>query len=278
MRTIPARTVIDAVARMAIDAAYCLNPDLVRALTSALTTEKSAVGIDVLSQIIENARIAAKGEFPVCQDTGLAILFVTTGEDVRVEGGLRAALEEGVRLGYRDGFLRKSVCDSFTRQNTGDNAPPVIHIDLVPGDKLVIDLLAKGGGSENMSRAAVLSPSAGEPGVVEFIIDTVRAGGVNACPPLIVGVGIGGNLEVAATLAKKSLLRRIGEPSADERLAHIESDALAKINELGIGPGGFGGTTTALAVHALAAPSHIASLPVAVILECHAHRHGHIEL
>ena len=232
----------------------------------------------MLGQILKNAEIAREGKFPLCQDTGLAVLFVEMGEDVRVKGGLRAALTEGVRKGYDHGYLRRSVCDPFTRENTGDNTPAVIHIDIVPGDRLAIDFLAKGGGAENMSRAAVLPPSAGEQGIIDYAVETVRAGAVNACPPLIVGVGIGGDLELAAIMAKKALTRPVGEPSRQANLAKLEAEAFRPISELGIGPAGLGGDTTALAVHALAAPCHIASLPVAVVLECHAHRHRRIVL
>ncbi len=277
-RVIPAETVINAVAQLAADVNYVLGEDVVRAVRAALQRETSPTGREALEQVLQNAEIAGQGKFPICQDTGLAVLFVELGEDVRVEGGLRAALTEGVRRGYDQGCLRKAVCDPFTRQNTGDNTPAVIHIDVMPGDKLVIDLLAKGGGAENMSRAAVLAPSAGEQGVIDYAVETVRLGAVNACPPITVGIGIGGDLELAATLAKKALTRPLGEPAADRRLAKIEAAALERINRLGIGPAGLGGDVTALAVHAIAAPCHIASLPVAVVLECHAHRHGRIVL
>ena len=278
MRSLPAKTVTDAIARTAIEVNYVLDDAFVRAVKLAMERESSPTGCEVLAQILKNAAIAEKGTFPLCQDTGLAVLFVELGEGVRVDGGLRAALTEGVRRGYADGALRKAVCDPFTRQNTGDNTPCVIHVDIVPGDKLTVDLLAKGGGSENMSRAAVLAPGAGEEGVVEYAVETVRAGAVNACPPLVVGIGIGGDLELAATIAKKALTRPLGMASDDPRLARIEERALVEINNLGIGPAGLGGNTTALAVHAAAAPCHIASLPVAVVLECHAHRHGRIVL
>jgi len=278
VRTIPAQDVIDAVARMVIEAAYALGEDMVRAIERALETESSPVGRDVLGQILKNAGISREGRFPLCQDTGLAVLFVEIGEQVRVEGGLNAALTEGVRVGYADGFLRKGVCDPFSRENTGDNTPAVIHVNLVPGDGLVVDFLAKGGGCENMSRAGVLTPAAGEEGVVDYVVEVVREGAVNACPPITVGLGIGGDLELAAIIAKKALTRPVGEPSGDPQLAQIEAAALARINQLGIGPAGLGGDTTALAVHAAAVPCHIASLPVAVVIECHAHRHGRIEL
>jgi len=278
VRTIPAQDVIGAVAAAAIDANYALGEDVVRAVEKALDAESSPVGRDVLAQILENARIARQGKLPLCQDTGLAVLFVEIGEDVRVEGGLNAALTGGVRKGCADGYLRSGVCDPFSRENTGDNTPAVIHVDIVPGDRLVIDFLAKGGGSENMSRAFVLPPSAGEEGVIGYAVEVVRAGAVNACPPVMVGIGIGGDLEFAAKIAKKALTRPLGEPSGDARLAKIEAAALERINRLGIGPAGLGGSATALAVHAAAAPCHIASLPVAVVIECHAHRHRRIEL
>ena len=278
MRTIPAQELIDAVAEMVTGANYAFTDDMVRAVEKALETESSPVGRDVLGQILQNAAISREGKFPLCQDTGLPIFFVALGEDVRVEGGLNAALTEGVRAGYGDGYLRNGVCDPFSRTNTGDNTPAVIHVDLVPGDALAIDFLAKGGGAENMSRAAVLPPAAGEEGVLDYAVETVRTGAVNACPPITVGLGIGGDLELAAKLAKKALVRPLGEPSNDPQLAKIEAAALERINRLGIGPAGLGGDTTALAVHAAAVPCHIASLPVAVVLECHSHRHGRIEL
>ena len=278
MRTIPARDVIDAVAKMAAEANYTLGDDMVRAIEKALGTESSPVGRDVLGQILRNADISREGKFPLCQDTGLAVLFVEIGEQVRVEGGLNAALTEGVRVGYADGFLRKGVCDPFSRENTGDNTPVVIHMNLVPGHGLVIDFLAKGGGCENMSRAGVLTPATGEEGVVDYAVDVVREGAVNACPPITVGLGIGGDLELAAIIAKKALTRPVGEPSDDPQLAAIEAAVLDRVNALGIGPAGLGGDTAALAVHAAAVPCHIASLPVAVVIECHAHRHGRIEL
>ena len=278
LRTIPAQAVIDAVARAAIDANYFLERDVLDALQGAMDTETSPVGRDVLGQILRNAEIAGEGKFPICQDTGLAVVFVEMGEGVRVEGGLNAALTEGVRKGNADGYLRRTVCDPFTRENTGDSTPATIHVDLVPGDKLVIEFLAKGGGSENMSRAGVLTPAAGIDGVIDYVVETVRAGAVNACPPLTVGVGIGGDLEAAAIIAKKALARPLGQPANEERLARIEAEMLERINRLGIGPGGLGGRTTALAVHAAMLPCHIASLPVAVALQCHAHRHRRIEL
>ena len=278
MRIIPAEALINAVAQAFVDINYVLPGDVLAALRRVREAETSPVGRQALDQIIANAGIARQGRFPLCQDTGLPVLFVELGEDARVEGGLRNALQEAIRQGTAKGYLRRTVCDPFTRRNTGDNTPAVIHLDLVPGDRLVIDLLAKGGGAENMSRAVVLTPAAGPDGVVALAVETVRGGAVNACPPITVGIGVGGDLEVAAILAKKALTRPLGQPSADPQLAELEARALDRINRLGIGPGGLGGRTTALAVHAAAAPCHIASLPVAVVLQCHAHRSKRITL
>lgn len=278
LRTINANTAINAVANAAIEINYQLGADVISALERAIKIETSATGLEVLEQILQNAKVARAGQFPLCQDTGLAIAFVQMGEDVRVEGGLRAAVTDGIRQGYSEGYLRKAICDPFTRENTGDNTPAVIHIEVIPGDALVIDLIAKGGGAENMSRAASLPPSAGEKGVIEYAVETVRVGGVNACPPLVIGVGVGGDLELAAHMAKRALARRVGEPSVEPHIAALERKILAEVNRLGIGPGGLGGKVTALAVRAIAAPCHIASLPVAVVLECHSHRHRRIVL
>ncbi len=278
MRTIPAIEVIGSVATAFAEMNYVLDQDMLRALRRALELESSPLGRDALAQIIRNADIAREGVFPICQDTGLAVIFADLGEGARVEGGLRPAITEGVRRATAEGYLRRTVCDPFTRENTGDGTPAVVHIDLVPGDRLVLDILAKGGGSENMSRAAVLSPAAGASGIVDYAVETARAGAVNACPPITVGIGIGGDLEHAAKLAKKALARPLGRPSPEPRLAEIEAETLDRINRLGIGPGGLGGDATALAVHAAAAPCHIASLPVAVVLQCHAHRWRRVEL
>jgi fumarate hydratase subunit alpha len=278
MRIIPAQDVIRAVAHAAVEANYHLEPDLLDALNRARQQETSAIGREALDQILENARIAGEGTFPVCQDTGLSVVFVELGEEARVEGGLREAITEGVRLGVGEGYLRRTVCHPFTRANTGDSTPAILHIDLVPGDRLVIEYLAKGGGSENMSRAGMLTPAAGIDGVVDYVVETVRHGAVNACPPISIGVGIGGDLEMAAILAKKSLARPLGQPSEEPSCAEIEHRVLEAVNKLGIGPAGLGGRITALAVHAVQIPCHIASLPVAAVLQCHAHRHRRIEL
>ena len=278
MRTIPAADVIGSVATAFAEINYVLDEDMLRVLRQALEAESSPLGREALAQILKNAEIAREGAFPICQDTGLAVIFAELGEDARVEGGLRPAVTEGARKATAEGYLRRTVCDPFTRENTGDGTPAIVHIDLVPGERLVLDILAKGGGSENMSRAAVLPPYAGAPGIIEYTVETVRAGAVNACPPITVGIGIGGDLEHAAKLAKKALARPLGRPSSEPRLAAIEAETLAGINRLGIGPGGLGGDVTALAVHAVAAPCHIASLPVAVVLQCHAHRWRRVEL
>jgi fumarate hydratase subunit alpha len=278
MRVISAQDVIDAVAGAAVGANYHLEADLLDALNAAREREESPIGRNALDQIIKNAAIAEEGKFPVCQDTGLSVVFVELGEEARVDGGLNAAITAGVRKGVEEGYLRRTVCDPFTRANTGDSTPPIIHVSLVPGDGLVIEYLAKGGGSENMSRAGMLTPAAGIDGVIDYVVETVRTGAVNACPPISVGVGIGGDLEMAAILAKKTLARPLGEPSDEPRCAEIEERVLAALNKLGIGPAGLGGRVTALAVHAELMPCHIASLPVAVVLQCHAHRHRRIEL
>jgi len=215
----------------------------------------------------------------MCQDTGVAILFVELGQEVSVKGdGLHQALEEGIRQGYKEGFLRKSVCHPFTRKNTGDNTPIIVHLDLVSGDKLKIWVVPKGGGSENMSRLFMLPPSAGWAGVKEKIVQTVAEAGPNPCPPTIIGVGIGGNFEQCAILAKKSLLRTLGTPNPDPELDEIEQELLTEINKTGVGPQGLGGRVTSLAVHILMMPCHIASLPLAVNIQCHASRHVEVVL
>ena len=279
-RTIAFETIAEAVAQAAIDAARVLPDDVLAALRRARAEETSPVAREILDSLIENARIARDERMPLCQDTGLAVFFVRLGAEARVSGGLLTdALNEGVRRGYQRGFLRKSVLgDPLRRVNTGDNTPAVIHFEPVPGDELTIDFLAKGGGAENMSRAAGLTPAQGRRGVIDFAVETVRAAGASPCPPVVVGVGIGGTLEKAAILAKRALLRPLGEPNADPDLKGLEQDLLREINALGIGPQGFGGDTTALGVHVEAFPCHIASLPVAVNIECHSHRSRRIRL
>jgi fumarate hydratase subunit alpha len=275
MRRINAKRITATVKKLFIEANTALGEDMVSALRYALQQEESPIGKQVLEKILQNADIACREAMPICQDTGLAVLFVEMGQDVRIVGGdLRAAIEEGVRQAYEDGYLRKSLCDPLTRINTGDNTPAVIHMDIVPGDKLRIIAMPKGGGSENMSAAQMLTPSAGINGIKKFVMETVEKAGANPCPPIIVGVGIGGSLEQACILAKKALLRPVGKTNpSDDRLAQMEKELYTRINELGIGPAGLGGKVTTLAVHAEMMPCHIASLPVAVNIQCHVARH-----
>ena len=275
MRRIDAKRVTASVKKLFIEANTSLGADMVSALRYALQQEESPIGKQVLEKILQNADIACREAMPICQDTGLAVLFVEMGQDVRIVGGaLRAAIEEGVRQAYEDGYLRKSLCDPLTRTNTGDNTPAVIHMDIVPGDKLRIIAMPKGGGSENCSAAQMLTPALGINGIKKFVMETVEKAGANPCPPIIVGVGIGGSLEQACILAKKALLRPVGKTNpSDDRLAQMEKELYTRINELGIGPAGLGGKVTTLAVHAEMMPCHIASLPVAVNIQCHVARH-----
>ena len=275
MREIEYDKIVETVKNLAIESNSVLSEEMYRALEDALEREKSPVGREVLKQILENDKIARNELIPMCQDTGVAVIFVEVGEDVRIKGGhLKDALIEGVRKGYVEGYLRKSVVkDPLRRVNTGDNTPPVIHFDIVPGDKLKIMFAPKGGGGENMSRAVIFPPSAGIEGVKKFIIDTVTDAGGNPCPPIIVGVGIGGDFEMSAILAKKSLFRKVGQRHPDPFYAQLELELLEEINKIGIGPMGLGGMTTALDVHIEYYPCHIASIPVAVNIQCHANRH-----
>jgi len=274
-RKIDSKLITETVKKLFIEANINLGQDVICSLQDALAREESPLGRQVLEKIIDNAEIAHREKMPICQDTGLAVLFIEIGQDVHIIGGdLRAAIEEGVRQAYQDGFLRKSVCDPLTRKNTQDNTPAIIHIDIVPGDRLKIIAMPKGGGSENMSAAQMLTPAAGSEGIKNFVVEKVKQAGANPCPPIIVGVGIGGSLEEASVLAKKALLRPVGEVNNnDERLAQMEKDLLDSINKLGIGPGGLGGRISALAVHIEMLPCHIASLPVAVNIQCHVARH-----
>ncbi len=245
------------------------------AFENALQTEISLTGKDILKQLLENARIARENDVPMCQDTGFAVVFLELGQEVNITGGfLYDAVNEGVRKGYTEGYLRKSIVNHpLQRINTGDNTPAVIHTTVVPGDKLTITVAPKGGGSENMSAIRMLKPAEGREGVKKFILETVKNAGPNPCPPIIVGVGMGGTFEKAALLAKQALLRPLGEPHPEPDIADLESELLEEINKTGIGPQGLGGKTTALAVHILTYPCHIASLPVAVNINCHAARH-----
>lgn len=274
MREVSAAEITHVVKDLFIDANINLGEDVLAAFHRALETEESPTGKEVLHELIENARIAKEEVVAICQDTGLAVVFVELGQDCHVAGGdLIEAINHGVRQGYQEGYLRKSACHCFTRKNTGDNTPAVIHLEIVPGSTIKIIAAPKGGGSENMSRVMMLTPSVGLTGVKDFIVQRVKDGGANPCPPVIVGAGIGGTFEQAALIAKKALLRPIGSTNPDAEAAAIEEDLLQRINKLGIGPQGYGGRTTALAVHVAMIPCHIASLPVAVNIQCHAHRH-----
>ncbi len=279
MREIHVDDIVDAVQYLAIKANIELGDDMLDALQDAVNKEESPAGRDALKNLLENAKIAREDSIPICQDTGLAVVFVEIGQEVHVIGGsLKEAINEGVRLGYRNGYLRKSTCDPFTRKNIGDNTPAVIHFDIVEGDSLKITFVPKGGGSENMSRATMLTPAAGIDGIKKFVIDLVDQAGPNPCPPIIVGIGIGGSIEKAALLAKKAILRPVGTINPDPFLQGLEKDLLEEINRLGIGPEGYGGRVTSLAVHINSMPCHIASLPVAVNIQCHASRHREVEL
>lgn len=281
MRFISFDAIVKAVELMCLTAAFNLPGDVFQALEKARESETSPLGRSILEQCLENARIAQTQRVALCQDTGVAVFFVEIGEDVKVEGGhLYEAIQEGTRRGYQAGFLRKSIVRDpiFDRTNTQDNTPAIIHIDIVSGDKITIFLAPKGGGAENMSALKMLKPLMGKQGVMDFVVDTVVSAGGNTCPPVIVGVGIGGNFEKVAYLAKKSLLRTIGEKNPDPRYADFEAEILEKINASGLGPQGLGGVNTALAVHILTHPCHIASLPVAVNINCHSARHAKMVL
>jgi len=276
MREIEAAAITEAVRKLCIEANYVLPADVRGALEAGAEAEESPVGRAILADILENADIAAADRVAVCQDTGFALCFVELGQEAAVVGGdFEAAIHEGVRRGYVEGYLRASIVDDpvFERRNTGDNTPAVIHVRVVPGDRIRLTIAPKGGGSENMSAMAMLKPSDGAAGVRRFVVDTVDKAGPNPCPPVIVGVGVGGTIETAALIAKRSLLRAVGERHPDPRVARLEEETLAEINALGIGPQGFGGTVTALDVHIETFPAHIASLPVVVNLQCHAARH-----
>ena len=275
IRTITREQISAAVEGLVAEANFYLPEDVRRLLEAAREREKSPLCRETLGDILKNAEIAAKRQMPICQDTGLAVFFVELGQDVHIEGDFQQAMDEGVARGYQNAYLRKSTQDHplGERANRGDNTPAICHITLVPGDKLKITVCPKGGGSENMSAVAMLTPSQGREGVKKFIVDTVRRAGGNPCPPLIVGVGVGGTMETAALLAKQSLCREAGQPNPDAETAEFEREVLDAVNALGIGAQGFGGTETALAVHVLTHPVHLASLPVAVNLQCHAARH-----
>jgi len=276
VREIDSAKITETVTRLCQEANFDLGEDVLDSLNQARDKEESPLGRQVLEQILGNATIAREERIPICQDCGTTVLFLELGQDAHITGGdLYAAVEEGVRQGYVEGYLRKSIVGQpySARINTKDNTPAIIHMEMVKGDRLHITVMPKGGGSENMSRLAMLTPAKGRQGVIDFVVKAVEEAGSNPCPPVIVGVGIGGTADKAMILAKKALLRTVGEPHADPEIAELEREILARVNSLGIGPQGFGGRTTALAVHALVFPTHIASLPVAVNLQCHAARH-----
>jgi len=274
IREISSKKIIEVVRDLCIDANYNLGNDVLRAFDNAIEAEESATGIEVLKELKENARIAREEKAPICQDCGLAVVFIEIGQDVHITGGdLKEAINEGVRQGYKDGYLRKSACHPLTRKNTGDNTPAIIHIQIVPGDKMKIVFAPKGGGAENMSRVTMLTPAAGIEGVKDFVVNRVKESGSNPCPPTVIGIGVGGTFERSAILAKKAILRDIGNRNPDPELAKIEEEILTRINRLGIGPMGYGGNTTSLDVFLEIEPCHIASLPVAVNIQCHAARH-----
>ncbi len=281
MREIETSAITQAVAQLCQQANFELGEDVIAALKQAEQTEESELGREVLNRLLENARIARQESLPLCQDCGTAVVFLEIGQDAHITGGdLYDAIGEGVRQGYTQGYLRKSIVSQpfSARVNTGDNTPPVIYTDIVPGDRLRITVISKGGGAENMSRVAMLKPGEGRSGIIDLAVRTVGEAGGKACPPVIVGLGIGGTIEQAMLLAKKALLRQVARPSPDPEVAELEQEALARINDLGVGPLGLGGRATALAVHAETAPTHIASLPVAVNLQCHSARHREITL
>lgn len=277
MRVVNVRTITENIKEMCIESNHFLSEDMKEALNKSAAAEESPLGVRILEQLQENLEIAGKEMIPICQDTGMAVVFVKIGQDVHIEGGLISdAINEGVRQGYAEGFLRKSVVkDPIYRENTGDNTPAVIHYEITKGDKVDITVAPKGFGSENMSRVFMLKPADGIEGVKDAILTAVRDAGPNACPPMVVGVGIGGTFEKCALLAKKALTRDINEKSPLEYVRELEAEMLLKINGLGIGPGGLGGRITAYAVNIETYPTHIAGLPVAVNICCHVNRHSH---
>jgi fumarate hydratase subunit alpha len=276
LRELAASVISDHVAEMCQNANIYLGEDVFNALKKSMDTEESPTGKEVLKQLIDNVEIAREEQIPICQDTGFAVFFVEWGQEVHLTGGsLEEAIHAGVRRGYEEGYLRKSIVDDplYQRKNTGDNTPAVIYTDLVPGDKVKISFAPKGGGSENMSTVKMLKPSDGEAGVIDFVVNHVQAAGPNPCPPIVVGIGIGGTFDKVAVMAKKALFRPLGSKNPNPVFADLEEKILNKINDLGVGPQGFGGRTFALAVHIETFPSHIASMAAAVNINCHACRH-----
>ena len=275
MRTIQVQQITEQIKEMCIQVNHYLSEDMKEALQNAQAGEKSPLGCQILSQLQENLKIAGEDMIPICQDTGMAVVFLKVGQDVHLEGGsIEDAVNEGVRQGYTEGYLRKSVVkDPLIRENTRDNTPAVIHYEIVPGDKVTITVAPKGFGSENMSRVFMLKPADGIEGVKNAVLTTVKDAGPNACPPMVVGVGIGGTFEKCTLMAKQALMRPVGSHSDIPYVKEMEEELLSRINGLGIGPGGLGGTTTALAVNVNTYPTHIAGLPVAVNICCHVNRH-----
>lgn len=278
MRTIKAETIHDAVVDLVLTAARYLPEDVKQAIADARENEDSASAREILGQLLENAEFAATSGLPLCQDTGVGIFFVELGDQVHVEGNIIDIINNAMVEGYEKGLLRKSLCHPLTRANTGDNSPAVVHVDIVPGDKIHIKHMAKGGGSENMSRCTMLTPAQGWEGIKEFVVRRMAEAGPNPCPPTIVGVGIGGTFDLAPSLAKKALFRPLSEPNPDPELAKMEEELLEEINKLGIGPMGLGGKTTSLGVKIEMRPCHIASLPLAVNVQCHSSRIKEVEI
>jgi fumarate hydratase subunit alpha len=279
MRQIEAKTISAAVKNAAIAANYELDEDMLTAFTRGEQEEESPAGREIFRQLLENARIAREERIPLCQDCGLAVIFAEVGQEVHIDGGaFEAALQEGVRQGYQEGHLRKSLCHPLTRKNTGDNTPAIIHTDIVPGDRVKLMIVSKGGGSENGSKLFMLKPAEGLAGIKDKVVATVAEAGPNVCPPMIVGVGVGGNFERSALLAKKALLRKLSDSHPDPEVAALEKELLTSVNDLGIGPSGLGGRLTALGVKILMQPCHIASLPVAINIQCHSSRHVEVVL
>jgi fumarate hydratase subunit alpha len=273
MKEVPVDEIISTLEKLFIDANYDSSQNVVDTLEKAIDKEESPVGKEVLRELIKNANLARDERIPICQDTGLAVTFIEVGQDVHITGGsLVDAVNEGVRRGYAKGYLRKSACHPFTRKNTGDNTPAILHTKIVPGDKVKITVLPKGGGSENYGSVKMLLPSEGKEGMKALVLEMVTKGGPNPCPPIIIGVGIGGNFETSALLSKEALMEPLGKRSDNPEIAAMEQELLEEINKTGIGPQGYGGTVTALDVHVKMLPCHIASLPVAVNIQCHAHR------
>ncbi len=280
MRTIDVAEVTAKIREMAIESNYNVDPDFVARVEAAKASERSPLGLLVLGQITENAALASAERVPYCQDTGISLVFVDLGQEVRLTGGsLEDAINEGIRQGYRDGFLRGSVVnDPLRRENTKDNTPAVIHYRVAPGDRLRLSFAAKGTGSENMSVARMLKPSDGREGIVRIVVEHVFESGGNPCPPIMLGIGLGGTIEKAAQNAKWALFRPLGRPSEDPLVAELEGDILDAVNRTGVGPMGMGGDTTCLAVHIETYPCHIGGLPICINVECHAHRHAEVEL